>query len=39
LNVLKSDPRRVVAPVLYTNLKDCRAAIGTDTVAPSRLLR
>jgi hypothetical protein len=39
LNVLKSDPRRVVAPVLYTNLRDCREEIGTDTVAPSRLLR
>ena len=38
LKVLKADPRRVDAPVLYTILMDCRCDTGNDH-GPRRLFR
>src|SRR5262249_23528199 len=39
VTVSKAEPRRVVAPVLYTNFSDCCRVTGTDSVPPTRLLR
>src|SRR5262245_1117092 len=39
LTVSKSDPRRVVVPVLYENLIECRPTSEIDNVAPMRVLR